>query len=88
MRVYSFSFRRIASLCAASFGDRLRWIACIVSFVLAPDRLPNTLLTRSSSWPERSIATMVLSNVAGFGLLAMASTSSISWRMPSAKAGS
>src|SRR5438128_2988332 len=87
MRLNSFSFRRILSLCAASLGASSLSSALSVSLVLAPTRLENVVETRFSSWPERSIATMVLAKVGADLLLAMASISADCWRMPSSKAG-
>src|SRR5471032_2640646 len=87
MRLHSLAFRKMASPWAASFGDMSRSTASSASSVLAPCRLPKVVATRVSIWPAFSIATMVLSNVAGFGLLAMASTSFRWMRMPSSNAG-
>ena len=63
------------SLCAANNGAVLVSVACKVSLVFAPLTALNARLARSSSWPERSIATTVLSKVGAAGLLAIAVTS-------------
>ncbi|MNT80150.1 hypothetical protein D3C72_2195760 [compost metagenome] len=87
MRLNSLSLSMIASLWAAIFGASSRSRPWIVSFVFEPDITENTVRTRLSSWPERSMATMVLSNVAAFGLLAMALISARWAAMPAVKAG-
>ena len=53
----------MASLCAASWGERVRWTCCISGLVWAPERLLNTVPTRRRRLPERSRATTVLSKV-------------------------
>ena len=63
------------SLCAANSGAVLVSVACSVSLVLAPLTALKARLARSSSRPERSIATTVLSKVGAAGLLAIAVTS-------------
>ena len=50
-------------------------------------RFEKALSTRSSSWPERSSAAMVLSNVGGSALRAMASISTRCCSMPARYAG-
>ena len=78
-------------------GSRPRWadslgaisvsIFSIASSVLDELRLKNTSETRVRSWPDFSIATMVLSKVAGAELWAMASISLRCWAMPASNAG-
>ena len=68
---------------AAGMREQLREVAGIANNSKAPT-FENTAETRASIWPERSIATMVLSNVGAFGLLAIPATSRSCSRMPAA----
>ena len=61
-------------------------MALISSFVSAEDRLKKTRATRSSSRPDRSMATRVFSKVAGSEDDAMASISSICSAIPRSNA--
>ena len=54
-------------------------LACVIA--------PNTRMTRVSSWPERSMASMVFSKVGGAAWLAMESTSARCARIPASRAG-
>src|SRR5579871_133891 len=72
---------------AASRGDISRSIAIRASLVWAPARAWNTADTRSSAWPLRSRAAMVLAKLGASGQAAMASISAIWSAMARSKAG-
>ena len=65
-----------------------RSIASSSSFVSAPARLKNSLATRSSVRPLRSMASIVLAKVGGAGSAAMASISARASFSAASKAGS
>ncbi len=77
----------ISSWCAANSGAILRCTSCSVGLVLALLRLEKIVSARSSVWPARSIATIVLSNVGLSGLAAIASISLRCSAMPCRSAG-
>ena len=72
---------------AANSGAVLVSVAWSVSLVLAPLTALKARLARSSSSPDRSIATTVLSNVGASGLLAIAVTSRFCSAIPASSAG-
>ncbi len=69
----------MSSRCAAIIGAVSWAIAWSPGVVSALVRLPNTALTRASSSPERSSATMVFSNVGAWREATIALTSAV-WR--------
>ena len=75
------------SVWAASRGAISLRIALMASLVSALARLKNVAATRFSSWPDRSRATMVFSNVGGPDAPAIASISAIWSAMPRSNAG-
>ena len=75
------------SRCAANFGEYSASSLSSASLVLVLVRLPNAIAARVSSWPERSIARMVLSKVGALRLSAMAWISRACSAMPRSKAG-
>ena len=78
---------RIVSVCADSFGATSLRISSIASFVCADERPKKTVATRSSRRPERSIATIVFSNVGGSDCVAIASISASWSAIPRSNAG-
>ena len=88
MRRKSFSLSIIRLLCSLSLGAIFCARASSRSLVQALSRLPISVSTRLSSSPLCSNASTVFANVAGSGLLMIASISLSSRRMPSSRAGS
>src|SRR5690606_14845643 len=87
MRSNSFGFSETASLWADSFGAYSACSALRASLVSAPTRLKNTEAVRDRMSPDSSSGRIVFSNVAGSGLLAIASTSFRCSAMPRSNAG-
>ena len=73
--------------CAANSGEVLVSVACSVSLVFAPLTAWKARLARSSSSPDLSIATTVLSKVGVAFWLAIAATSRFCWAIPASSAG-